>query len=116
MKLFDLSELDLTSDTAIEKYRAEAEAELDRMLESMADEFMRDVIAQAGEALNAPVLLAAGRYRNPFAFTNIMSLWYKAIRKLARMLFNAENVVEVRSEEHTSELQSRFDLVFRLLI
>ena len=98
MKLFDLSELDLTSDTAIEKYRAEAEAELDRMLENMADEFMRDVIAQAGEALNAPVLLAAGRYRNPFAFTNIMSLWYKAIRKLARMLFNAENVVDVLSE------------------
>src|SRR5699024_12273382 len=32
------------------------------------------------------------------AFTNIMSLWYKAIRTLARMLFNAENVVEVQSE------------------
>lgn len=98
MELFDLSGLDVTDDAAVEKYRAEAEAEMDRVLEGVVDEFIHQVIDEAGEALNAPVLLAAGRYRNPFAFTNIMALWYQAIRKLASLLFNAKGVEEVLRE------------------
>src|SRR5207247_10624361 len=34
----------------------------------------------------------------------------------ARYALLARNMVETRSEEHTSELQSRVDLVFRLLL
>src|SRR5699024_11389647 len=34
----------------------------------------------------------------------------------AKMKINARKIILLRSEEHTSELQSRFDLVCRLLL
>lgn len=98
MELFDLSELDVTDDTAVEEYRKWAEDVLDQYLEAMADTFVSQVITDAGQAINAPVLLAAGRFRNPFSFTNVMALWYKAIRTLAKALFNVNGIEDVLLE------------------
>src|SRR5438874_7730994 len=40
----------------------------------------------------------------------------KQLLRLARHSVNVQNTVRARSEEHTSELQSRRDLVCRLLL
>src|SRR5437868_12995819 len=42
--------------------------------------------------------------------------WIRAPLNLQRIPFTSSAVAFLRSEEHTSELQSRFDLVCRLLL
>src|SRR5699024_8136694 len=51
-------------------------------------------------------------------FTPIGGWWSQVIlsQKMTLVTDNGEYVGVVRSEEHTSELQSRFDLVCRLLL
>src|SRR5699024_12731005 len=57
-------------------------------------------------------------------FSAIYALWYWEGTRVLKdniMLFNTFNISRIhflqsRSEEHTSELQSRFDLVCRLLL
>src|SRR5437868_9594205 len=46
------------------------------------------------------------------ALVVVLANWLATSRQVARL----ERAVEARSEEHTSELQSRFDLVCRLLL
>lgn len=85
-------EIDLSDEAALAEARQDLEDNLDWALEAAVDTFVTQVIEDAGEALNAPVLLAAGRYRDPFAFTNIMKRWYDTIRVLARTLTDVDNV------------------------
>lgn len=62
---------------------AALEAQIDDVLMSMAIDFFVGVLDDAIEALDAPVLLASGRVRDPFAWTSVRSRWYSAVRTLA---------------------------------
>lgn len=76
--------MDLTSPGAVIALRMKLEAELGRSLEGAVDSFVSKVIEDAAEALESPVLVAAGRrVPDPFAFTNVMKRWYAAVRHLA---------------------------------
>src|SRR5699024_11988539 len=59
-----------------------------------------------------------GQHRHLVPDYNIMESNGKCCRILAKNLCisKIDNIVPFRSEEHTSELQSRFDLVCRLLL
>lgn len=97
-------EIDLSDEAALVKARQGIEDDVDWALEAAVDTFVTQVIDDAGQALNAPVLLAAGRYRDPFAFTNIMKRWYDTIRVLARTLTGIGNVEATLAD---SDLPSR---------
>lgn len=76
--------MDLTSPGAVIALRMKLESELGRSLEGAVDSFVSRVIDDAVEALDSPVLVAAGRrVPDPFAFTNVMKRWYAAVRHLA---------------------------------
>src|SRR5699024_12654995 len=53
--------------------------------------------------------LSSNQSLGPIAATGIFFAWVSALTLLPALLY-------LRSEEHTSELQSRFDLVCRLLL
>src|SRR5699024_11667123 len=59
--------------------------------------------------------------REPGVFESLVDVFirYHEMRRATRVFIsrgNASDILDIRSEEHTSELQSRFDLVCRLLL
>lgn len=69
----------------VSEWRDEIEAQYLDLAEPVLNDFLRRVRALAEEALDAPVLLAAGdRVPNPFAWTSVRSAWQAAIRDLVR--------------------------------
>lgn len=75
--------MDPTSPGAVVARRSLLEYQLGDMMEHEVDDFVSLVIDDGAEALASPVLLAAGRRADPFAFTNVMKRWYTAIRAMA---------------------------------
>ena len=71
--------------SAVLNWRDEIEEQYLDLAEPALNDFLRRVRALAEEALDAPVLLAAGdRVPNPFAWTSVRSAWQAAIRDLIR--------------------------------
>lgn len=71
--------------SAVLDWRDEIEEQYLDLAEPALNDFLRRVRALAEEALDAPVLLAAGdRVPNPFAWTSVRSAWQEAIRDLIR--------------------------------
>lgn len=76
---------DWESPRAVADWRDEIEDQYLDLAEPVLNDFLRRVRALAEEALDAPVLLAAGdRVPNPFAWTSVRSAWQAAIRSLVR--------------------------------
>lgn len=76
---------DWESPSAVSDWRDELEGQYLDLAEPVLDDFLRRVRTLAEEALDAPVLLAAGdRVPNPFAWTSVRSAWQAAIRDLVR--------------------------------
>lgn len=66
-------------------WRDEIEAQYLDLAEPVLKDFLRRVRSLAEEALDAPVLTAAGdRVPNPFAWTSVRAAWQAAIRDLVR--------------------------------
>lgn len=66
-------------------WRDEIEEQYLDLAEPVLNDFLRRVRTLAEDALNAPVLTAAGdRVPNPFAWTSVRSAWQAAIRDLVR--------------------------------
>lgn len=71
--------------SSVLNWRDEIEEQYLDLAEPALNDFLRRVRALAEEALDAPVLLAAGdRVPNPFAWTSVRSAWQAAIRDLIR--------------------------------
>ena len=69
----------------VSDWRDEIEDQYLDLAEPVLNDFLRRVRTLAEEALDAPVLLAAGdRVPNPFAWTSVRSAWQAAIRDLIR--------------------------------
>lgn len=76
---------DWESSKAVSSWRDEIEDQYLDLAEPVLNDFLRRVRDLAEEALDAPVLLAAGdRVPNPFAWTSVRSAWQAAIRDLVR--------------------------------
>lgn len=76
---------DWESPKEVADWRDEVEEQYLDLAEPVLNDFLRRVRALAEEALDAPVLLAAGdRVPNPFAWTSVRSAWQAAIRDLIR--------------------------------
>lgn len=76
---------DWESRKAVSDWRDEIEDQYLDLAEPVLNDFLRRVRGLAEEALDAPVLLAAGdRVPNPFAWTSVRSAWQAAIRDLIR--------------------------------
>jgi hypothetical protein len=76
---------DWESAKAVSAWRDEIEEQYLDIAEPVLNDFLRRVRLLAEEALDAPVLLAAGdRVPNPFAWTSVRSAWQAAIRDLIR--------------------------------
>lgn len=76
---------DWESDRAVAGWRDEIEDQYLDLAEPVLNDFLRRVRALAEEALDSPVLTAAGdRVPNPFAWTSVRSAWQAAIRDLVR--------------------------------
>lgn len=70
---------------AVSDWRDDIEDQYLDLAEPVLNDFLRRVRALAEEALDAPVLLAAGDHvPNPFAWTSVRSAWQAAIRDLIR--------------------------------
>lgn len=70
---------------AVADWRDEVEEQYLDLAEPVLNDFLLRVRALAEEALDAPVLTAAGdRVPNPFAWTSVRSAWQAAIRDLIR--------------------------------
>ena len=71
--------------SAVLNWRDEIEEQYLDLAEQALNDFLRRVRALAEEALDSPVLTAAGdRVPNPFAWTSVRSAWQAAIRDLVR--------------------------------
>ena len=71
--------------SAVLAWRDEIEDQYLDLAEPVLNDFLRRVRALAEEALDSPVLTAAGdRVPNPFAWTSVRSAWQAAIRDLIR--------------------------------
>lgn len=71
--------------SVVSDWRDELEDQYLDLAEPVLNDFLRRVRALAEEALDSPVLLAAGdRVPNPFAWTSVRSAWQAAIRDLVR--------------------------------
>nr|DAK63110.1 MAG TPA: minor head component F [Caudoviricetes sp.] len=69
----------------VSDWRDEIEDQYLGLAEPVLNDFLRRVRALAEEALDSPVLTAAGdRVPNPFAWTSVRSAWQAAIRDLVR--------------------------------
>lgn len=76
---------DWDSPKAVLAWRDEIEDRYLDLAEPVLNDFLKRVRTLAEEALDAPVLLAAGdRVPNPFAWTSVRSAWQAAIRDLVR--------------------------------
>lgn len=76
---------DWESPRAVTDWRDAIEGQYLDLAEPVLNDFLKRVRALADEALDAPVLLAAGdRVPNPFAWTSVRSAWQAAIRDLIR--------------------------------
>lgn len=76
---------DWESPRAVADWRDEIEEQYLDLAEPVLNDFLRRVRALAEDALNSPVLTAAGdRVPNPFAWTSVRSAWQAAIRDLVR--------------------------------
>lgn len=76
---------DWESPSAVSDWRDEIEDQYLDLAEPVLNDFLRRVRSLAEEALDAPVLTAAGdRVPNPFAWTSVRSAWQAAIRGLVR--------------------------------
>lgn len=76
---------DWASSETVSDWRDEIEDQYLDLAEPVLNDFLRRVRALAEDALDAPVLLAAGdRVPNPFAWTSVRSAWQAAIRDLVR--------------------------------
>ena len=76
---------DWESPKAVADWRDAIEDQYLDLAEPVLNDFLRRVRALAEDALDAPVLLAAGdRVPNPFAWTSVRSAWQAAIRDLIR--------------------------------
>lgn len=76
---------DWESPSAVSDWRDEIEDQYLDLAEPVLNDFLRRVRTLAEEALDAPVLLAAGDHvPNPFAWTSVRSAWQAAIRDLIR--------------------------------
>lgn len=76
---------DWESPRAVAGWRDEIEDQYLDLAEPVLNDFLKRVRALAEDALDAPVLLAAGdRVPNPFAWTSVRSAWQAAIRDLVR--------------------------------
>lgn len=77
--------LDWDSPKAVSDWRDAIEEQYLDLAEPVLDDFLRRVRDLAEDALDAPVLVAAGdRVPNPFAWTSVRSAWQAAIRSLVR--------------------------------
>lgn len=76
-----------------ERRMAEIEETLDDALMAMLVAFMSDVLADALDALDAPVVIASGRVRDPFAWTSVRARWYDSVRALAA---EADGITDAR--------------------
>lgn len=71
--------------SAVSDWRDQIEDQYLDLAEPVLNDFLSRVLSLAQEALDAPVLLAAGdRVPNPFAWTSVRSAWQAAIRSLIR--------------------------------
>ena len=71
--------------SVVSDWRDEIEDQYLDLAEPVLNDFLRRVRALAEEALDSPVLTAAGdRVPNPFAWTSVRSAWQAAIRDLIR--------------------------------
>ena len=76
---------DWDSPKAVSDWRDAIEDQYLDLAEPVLNDFLRRVRVLAGDALDAPVLVAAGdRVPNPFAWTSVRSAWQAAIRDLIR--------------------------------
>ena len=76
---------DWDSPRAVSDWRDAIEDQYLDLAEPVLNDFLKRVRALAEDALDAPVLLAAGdRVPNPFAWTSVRSAWQAAIRDLIR--------------------------------
>lgn len=76
---------DWESPKAVSGWRDEIEEQYLDLAEPVLNDFLHRVRDLAEEALDAPVLLAAGdKVPNPFAWTSVRSAWQAAIRRLVR--------------------------------
>ena len=76
---------DWESQSAVSDWRDEIEAQYLGLAEPVLNDFLRRARVLAEEALDSPVLTAAGdRVPNPFAWTSVRSAWQAAIRDLVR--------------------------------
>ena len=76
---------DWESPAAVSTWRDEIEGQYLDLAEPVLNDFLRRVRALAEDALDSPVLTAAGdRVPNPFAWTSVRSTWQAAIRDLIR--------------------------------
>ena len=76
---------DWESPKAVSDWRDEIEEQYLDLAEPVLNDFLHRVRDLAEEALDAPVLLAAGdKVPNPFAWTSVRSAWQAAIRSLVR--------------------------------
>src|SRR5699024_12088476 len=68
--------------------------------------------------LNTPSLVkpSLSTARWLLSFLSSTLIWTLIIFKVSKQNSSSRNLLSERSEEHTSELQSRFDLVCRLLL
>lgn len=71
--------------SVVSEWRDEIEDQYLDLAEPVLNDFLRRVRALAEDALDSPVLTAAGdRVPNPFAWTSVRSAWQAAIRDLIR--------------------------------
>lgn len=76
---------DWESPKAVADWRDEIEGQYLDLAEPVLNDFLKRVRALAEDALDSPVLTAAGdRVPNPFAWTSVRSAWQAAIRDLIR--------------------------------
>lgn len=76
---------DWESPKAVAGWRDEIEDQYLDLAEPVLNDFLKRVRALAEDALDSPVLTAAGdRVPNPFAWTSVRSAWQAAIRDLIR--------------------------------
>lgn len=76
---------DWESPKAVADWRDEVEEQYLDLAEPVLNDFLLRVRALAEEALDSPVLTAAGdRVPNPFAWTSVRSAWQAALRDLIR--------------------------------
>ena len=76
---------DRESPSSVSDWRDEIEDQYLDLAEPVLNDFLRRVRVLAEDALDSPVLTAAGdRVPNPFAWTSVRSAWQAAIRDLVR--------------------------------